>query len=106
MNRCRRCDKPDWVPPRSVKLLEQVRERARDLHCSLQAEKAYVHWAKVFVSWVGRSHDEFRRPREMGQGQQELLEHADVSTTMIHTHMLKVAAGATASPLNAMPFEN
>ena len=33
---------------------------------------------------------------------QELLGHSDVSTTMMDTPVLKVAAGGTASPLDAL----
>jgi hypothetical protein len=34
---------------------------------------------------------------------QELLGYADVATTMIYTHVLKVGGGAVRSPMDAMP---
>lgn len=33
---------------------------------------------------------------------QELLAHADVATTMIYTHVLKLGSGAVRSPLDAL----
>lgn len=69
MKRFNRSDKPDWVPPRSVKLLDRVRERIHYLHDSLQTEKVYVYWAKAFVLWAARSGGAFRRPREMGRAE-------------------------------------
>ena len=63
MNRFNRSDKPDWVPPRSAKLLDQVRERVRYTHHSLQTEKVYVYWAKAYVLWVARNGVMLLRPR-------------------------------------------
>ena len=45
MNRFNRSDKPDWVPPRSARLLDQVRE----LPASLQTEAVGVYWTNAFV---------------------------------------------------------
>ena len=37
------------LPPlRSVKVLDQLRERIRYLHYSLPTEQAYVHWVRAF----------------------------------------------------------
>ena len=94
VNRYQRSDKPDRVPPRSVKLLDQVRERIRYLHYSLQTEKAYVYWAKAFVLWTARSHGGFRYLREMG--------HAEVEgfLTMLATEK-QVASATHRHPLAA-----
>lgn len=43
MNRLNRSDKPDWVPPSSARLLDQVRERVRYLLYSLPTEMVYVY---------------------------------------------------------------
>ena len=34
---------------RSTRLLDQLRERNRYLHYSLNTEKAYVYWVRFFV---------------------------------------------------------
>ena len=71
MNRLNRSDKPYWVPPRSIKLLDQVRERIRCLHNSLQTEKDHVYRVKAFVLWAARMGGSFRHPRDMRQTKAE-----------------------------------
>lgn len=97
MNRFNRSDKPDWVPPRSVKLLDQVRERVRYLHYSLQTEKVYVYWAKAFVLWAARAGGGFRHPRQMGQAEVEGF------LTMLATEK-RVAPATHRQALNALLF--
>lgn len=97
MNRYNRFDKPDWVPPRSSRLLDQVRERVRYLHYSLQTEKAYVYWAKTFVLWAARSGGGFRHPRDMGQTEVEGF------LTMLATEK-QVSPATHRQALNALLF--
>lgn len=44
------------------------------------------------------------RPTGQRRGLRPPRDHADVSTTTIYPHLLKVAAGGTASPLDALNF--
>ncbi len=48
-------------PLRSVRLLDQLRERIRYAHYSLRTERTYVYWARFFI----RFH-KLRHPKEMG----------------------------------------
>ncbi len=54
----------------STRVLDQLRERIRYLHYSLQTEKAYVYWARFFIRWHGRN-GQMRHPRLMGQPEVE-----------------------------------
>jgi integrase len=50
------------LPPlRSVRLLDQLRERIRSLHYSRRTEQAYVYWCRSFIRFHG-----IRHPAEMG----------------------------------------
>lgn len=50
------------LPPlKSVKVLDQLRERIRYLHYSIRTEEVYVYWVRVFVRFHG-----LRHPATMG----------------------------------------
>jgi site-specific recombinase XerD len=70
MNRYNKTPKVGAPALQSTRLLDQLRERIRYLHYSLQTEKAYVYWARLFVRWHGRN-GEMRHPRTMGQAEVE-----------------------------------
>ena len=58
--------KPGGPPLQSLRLVDQVRERARYLHYSLATEKAYLYWVRFFIRWHGMRH-----PRDMGASEIE-----------------------------------
>lgn len=57
------------LPPlRSVKVLDQLRERIRYLHYSLGTEQTYVHWIRAFIRFHG-----LRHPATLGSSGVEAL---------------------------------
>ncbi|OYU41521.1 MAG: hypothetical protein CFE44_29305, partial [Burkholderiales bacterium PBB4] len=56
----------DRPPLQSKRLLDQMRERLRYMHYSLNNEKTYLYW----VRWFIRFHN-LRHPREMGRPEVE-----------------------------------
>ena len=55
------------LPPlRSVKVLDQLRERIRYLHYSLPTEQAYVHWVRAFIRFHGVRHPATLGSSEVG----------------------------------------
>ena len=93
------------VPPlHAPRLLDQVRERVRYLHHCRRTEQEYLHWCKAFIRFHGLRHCFETHLLQGGydiRTVQDLLGHADVATTMIYTHVLKMGGGAAPYPLTA-----
>jgi integron integrase len=51
---------PDAPPLKSVRLLDQVRERIRYKHYSIRTEQQYVYWVRYFIRFNG-----LRHPKEL-----------------------------------------
>ena len=88
--------KPGNAPLKSIRLLDQVRERIRYLHYSLSTEKVYLHWVKFFVRWHGRD-GRMKHPRDMGPREVEAF------LTMLAVER-KVSASTHNQALSAILF--
>ena len=78
------------LPPlRSVKVLDQLRERIRYLHYSLPTEQAYVHWVRAFIRFHG-----VRHPATLGSSEVEafLSWLANERMVSVSTHRQALAA--------------
>lgn len=88
--------KPGTPALRSIRLLDQVRERIRYLHYSLQTEKAYLYWVRFFIRWHGQG-GTMRHPRDMGAAEVEAF------LTMLATER-HVSASTHNQALSALLF--
>ena len=78
------------LPPlRSVKVLDQLRERIRYLHYSLRTEQAYVNWVRAFIRFHG-----VRHPATLGGSEVEafLSWLANERKVSVSTHRQALAA--------------
>ena len=81
---------PEKLPAlKSIKVLDQLRERIRLLHYSRRTEDAYVHWCRAFIRFHG-----LRHPADLGQAEVEaflnwLASERDVSAS---THKQAISA--------------
>ena len=57
--------KPCNEPLKSIRLLDQVRERIRYLHYSLSTEKINLYWVQFFVRWQAQRRGGMPHTRDM-----------------------------------------
>ena len=78
------------MPPlQSVRILGQLRERIRCLHCSVRTEEAYVYWTRTFIRFHG-----LRHPAEMGKAEIEAFLMSFVSKRNISSSTHRQALSA------------
>ena len=58
------CKPAERPPLKSVRLLDQVRERIRYKHYSIRTEEAYVYWVRCFIRF-----NQLKHPRDMGSAE-------------------------------------
>jgi integron integrase len=80
---------PPLPPLKSVRLLDQLRERIRYVHYSIRTEQTYVHWVKAFIRFHG-----LRHPAEMGRAEIEafLSWLANERSVAVSTHKQALSA--------------
>jgi hypothetical protein len=83
---------PAHPPLRSIRLLDQMRERLRYMHYSLRTEQTYLFWVRWFIRFSG-----LRHPKEMGQPEVEAF------LTMLANER-KVAASTHRQALSAILY--
>jgi hypothetical protein len=80
---------PSLPPLKSVKVLDQRRERIPNLRCSIRTEEVYVHWVRTF----SRFHD-LRHAAILGGGKVEAFRYwlASASNVTASTHRRALSA--------------
>ncbi len=89
--------KPGTPPLQSTRLLDQVRERIRYMHYSLETEKAYLYWVRFFIRWSATQLGGMRHPRDMG------VQDVEAFLSMV-AHERKVSASTHNQALSAVIF--
>ena len=79
------------------RLLDQIRDRFRDLHCSLRTEQTHVYWLRQYVPWSGERH-----PTDMGREEAGAVLTVSVPEGLLATMDQRWAADAMAVGSSAL----